>query len=62
MKTKEWEEEDFLDKLRRKAGYKEDREELLNILEKNVIRRNSEFELLMFGVSNVIMFRINILE
>lgn len=29
MKTKEWEEDDFLDKLRRKAGYKEDREEFL---------------------------------
>ena len=29
MKTKEWDEEDFTDKLRRKAGYKEDREEFL---------------------------------
>lgn len=29
MKTKEWEEEDFLDKLIRKAGYKDVREELL---------------------------------
>lgn len=30
MKTKEWDEDDFVDKIRRKAGYKEEREEMLN--------------------------------
>lgn len=33
MRTKSWEEEDFVFKIKRKAGYKEQREELLNYFE-----------------------------
>jgi CotS family spore coat protein len=39
MKTKEWEEEDFIDKLKRKAGYKEEREELLKYFRAEFCRK-----------------------
>jgi CotS family spore coat protein len=40
MRTKEWDEDDFTDKLRRKAGYKEDREIFLNHFKEKWLGKN----------------------
>lgn len=38
MKTKDWEEDDFLDKIRRKANYKDEREEMLKYFREKYCR------------------------